>query len=428
MEKILSGDEALSGRVDCHCKALVEAGFTGSVLIERDGKVLVNKKYGKAADEDAGKPFYVASLTKQFTAAAIMQLVEKGLIDVEKSINEYLPPELQSDRWAEVTVHHLLSNQSGIHNFTRSPGYEEKTLDLVLDEEKGRELEFAPGSEFEYSNTNYQLLGKIIAHVSQVPYGQYIKEHLLEPAGMNSSRVQSEGEKGPDQEVVQGYKVLRDAAIEKTTAADLHLIYAAGGVISTASDMAKWSDVLDGETAILSKASVKRMTTAYRDQYGYGLCVYDDEERPIVRHAGELAGFNTEFCKYPKQKAVIIVLSNNQNFEVLPLAENLEKIVFDGKMDLAVPVSRMDQDFLDYKGAYQSQQNSDAILRLEVTESGSLQAFFQDSPAFPAFPLSNGDFFVPGLGWEFEKQENGSLLVYVFGRSEPFDTFISSSI
>ncbi len=432
VEKILQGDEALSSRLDSHCEAFVQAGFTGSVFVEKDGKVFLHKEYGAAADEDAGKSFYIASLSKQFTAAAIMQLVEKNQIDLDESINKYLPPEFQSDAWESVTVHHLLSHQSGIHNFTDSPDFEEKclkmTIDSVLHEEKKEKLKFEPGSQFDYSNTNYNLLGKIIAHVSGLSYSQFIEERLLAPAEMNSSRVHTEGEKSPDMKAVKGHTSLSHLALKESMAPDLHLIYAAGGIISCAYDLAKWSHVLDGESDILSTASIKRMTTPNLDQYGYGLTIHDEEDRRTISHSGGLIGFSTVFRKYPDENSTIIVLSNNQDFESLTLASSLEALLFEGKMDIAEPVPFSGQDFSDYKGVYQSNQLG-SIMQFEAAESSALQILSGEAP--PAlsftFPLSNGRVFMPDSGLEFEKQADGAIKVYLFNHPEPVDLLIPIS-
>ncbi len=438
VQRVVSGDEAISKRLDSHCEAFVRAGFTGSVLVEKDGKVLLDKEYGVAASEGERKPFYIASLSKQFTAAGIMQLVEREMIELDKPINMYLPLELRSEKWKDVTVHHLLSNTSGIYNFTDEPDYfetcEEKSPDSVLKEVQEKDLKFAPGTEFYYSNTNFCLLAKMIEHVSGRLYHDYIRDEIFIPAGMTSSRIQPAGVKTFGSGVVKGHHLSIKGELEEEVSRDLHLIYGAGGVISTGSDLAKWSHVLDGDTSILKKTSVDLMTTPHLKNeegngYGYGLSVYHENGRKYVGHEGTLEGFRTSFCKFPIETATIAVLANHREFQSNMVLIGLEGILLDGKSAFVEPVAFTGQDFSAYEGIFTSQRFPDAPkFRFSITPSGILQSIRQEEgkppEIYPVFPLSNGRILIPSEGKEFEANKDGTISVYIFGQSKQMDILL----
>ncbi|MGH7250025.1 MAG: serine hydrolase domain-containing protein, partial [Minisyncoccia bacterium] len=184
-------------------KAIAEEHFSGVIMVVREGEVILNQGYGMATEKDENKPdtvIHVASVTKQFTAAAIMLLNEAGKIDLAVSINHYLPKKYQSDKWKSVTVHHLLSHTGGVSDYAEQRPYYDvrkgfcfgSTVDGMIHEAQAKDLEFVPGSEFRYSNIGYTLLGVIIEQVSGHPYGEFIKQELLIPAKMFLSGIHEE--------------------------------------------------------------------------------------------------------------------------------------------------------------------------------------------------------------------------------------------
>ena len=271
---------------------MVDEHFTGAVLVARGADFIHAKGYGLATAElqnNVETHFHVASITKQFTAAAILQLVEAGLVDLQESINTYLPEPYRATQWDVVTVHHLLTHSSGIADYAVVRDYYNvvdgfclgDTVDGMIREAMGKDLEFDPGSKFSYSNIGFTLLGSIIENVSDTPYATYLEQRVLKPMGMDSSRVHVEGHV-PVKNEAQGFRwseeqnthIPDDIVSLPVTAPD-------GGLVTTLADFLKWAQIYAGaKQSILSPASVEMMTRQHipsdgKDgpmaSYGYGL-------------------------------------------------------------------------------------------------------------------------------------------------------------
>ncbi len=408
-----------------------EAFFSGSVLVEKDGKVLLCKGYGMATDSvpnDSSSRFYIASTSKQFTAAAIMKLQEAGKIDLHKSINNYLPPEYQSEKWEDVTVHHLLSNTSGLYDFQDTENFEERsrslTVDQMIREEKEKDLEFTPGSQFAYRNVGYEILGSIIEHVSGMAYREYLLEHILIPAGMISSDVQRDvHELDPSTSI--GYKLDDEATtLVKVVPKEIRLFRAAGGIISTVSDLAKWSHVLDDGGSVLKKESVALMTTPNIDHYGYGLAEIEMGGKRVIQHNGGLSGYASTFCKYPDDNLFITILSNNQSVALDNLAGRFVNILSnpDSVSVEAVPAEGI--DLSKFVGIYKCEAEPFQY-NFSLSSTGRLNVVDvsgeRPSPIFHTCLLSNGHVFVPEIGLEFEKRADSKMYMYHPTQSDPID-------
>jgi CubicO group peptidase (beta-lactamase class C family) len=263
---------------------LNEQAFLGAVLISKDGKALFSKGYGEAAKDLPNSPttlYQIASLSKSFTAVAVMQLSEKNLLSIDDPIAKYLPDVPHGE---EVTVAHLLSHSSGIPDYLQpkfqfdySKAWKPLELYNVV---RDADLEFTPGTSFHYSNTGYVLLGLIIEEVSGQSYADYIKEHIFMPSGMNHSMFSiPEGTKGAAGHV--GGKA--GPAMDNSAA------YAAGDIISTAEDLARFDQSLrDG--ILLSKDTANLMETTHASkfpyQYGYGWYTQEVMGHKAVGHSG----------------------------------------------------------------------------------------------------------------------------------------------
>jgi D-alanyl-D-alanine carboxypeptidase len=185
----------LAARLEAHIESFASAGqFTGSVLIASGGRVLLSKGYGMANREwsipnTPRTKFRLGSVTKQFTATAIMQLETKGALSVDDPISRYVPDSPPS--WKDITIQNLLTHTSGIHDYT-APPHPLKMRDPLAPAElvvrlESPPLDFPPGTKFNYSNSGYAVLGYIIEKISGQTYESYIKQHIFEPAGMDSS-------------------------------------------------------------------------------------------------------------------------------------------------------------------------------------------------------------------------------------------------
>jgi D-alanyl-D-alanine carboxypeptidase len=311
--------------------------FTGVALVMRDGKILHAKGYGEAtagAANTIDTKFHVGSITKQFTAAAIMRLVEKGSVKLDGSINTYLPRRYRSPKWNAVTIHHVLSHTSGIPDYAVTRDYYQvvkgfclgDTVDGMVKEAMGKELEFASGSKFSYSNLGYTLLGFVIENQANTSYDQYIKQNVLDPMGMASSSIHAIGHVPAKDEAAgfrwseeQGKHVQDDVVSLPVTAPD-------GGLITTLSDFVMWARIFThADQTVLNQGSIKRMSTPVigigaggpLDSMGYGLYAGDR----LIAHGGLIVGFSSQFVYDRETRSLIVVFTNNTT-------NNPQKIAF----------------------------------------------------------------------------------------------------
>ena len=339
-------------RIEAFLSSMVEEEhLTGAVLVMKQGRVVHRAAYGMAT---ADKPntvktaFHVASVTKQFTAAAVLQLNSRGEIDLTASINRYLPEHVRSARWDRVTVHHLLSHTGGVPDYGLERDYYQvvdgfclgDTVEGMILEAGGRELDFEPGTRFTYSNLGYTLLGLIVEHHTATPFEIYLKDNVLAPMGMHDSRLHVVGHRPVPDEAAgfrwseeDGRHVPDDVVSLPVTAPD-------GGLVTTLSDMAKWAPVYLGcEQTILSPALVERMTTpvmiapdppilAFDESrtpqtYGYGLFVGEN----LVGHPGYIVGFRSSFVVDRRNEIVVAVFTNNTANDPIKISTGLLALV-----------------------------------------------------------------------------------------------------
>ena len=309
---------------------VLEEHFSGIALAVRSGEVLHANAYGRATEDRANSLhtlFHVASVTKQFTAAATLQLVDQGKIDLGDTVNDHLPERYRSEKWAGVSVHHLLSHSSGIPDYALQRDYYDvvdgfclgNTVDGMLREAQESELRFTPGTEYEYSNIGFTLLGEIIAHKTGAPYHTYVEENLLAPMGMGSSRLHMVGHE-PAQHEASGHRwnseLHRHTKDMKVT---LPVTAPDGGLITNLDDFYRWIRIYTGQHGkILSDAAFEKMVTPVIETgevygrgkttaYGYGLFLGDG----LISHDGYIVGFRSHFILDRKDDELVVVLSNN---------------------------------------------------------------------------------------------------------------------
>jgi CubicO group peptidase (beta-lactamase class C family) len=315
--------------------------FMGSVLVAKGDRLLINRGYGFANLEwnTSNTPdtrFRIASITKQFTAACILILQERGKLKVEALLKTYLPDIPQA--WNDVTIFNLLTHTSGIpdfihladfRNFLTLPQRPEQLIAKVRDQP----LQFAPGSDRAYSNTGYVILGLVIEKVSGKSYAEFVKENLLEPAGMRNSGYDTHA--AVIHHRASGYTYGPDG-FENAAYLDMSIPFAAGGLYSTTEDLLRWERALFGGK-ILSNASLEQMTTPFKQNYGFGLVIQGLDGDKIIQHSGSLDGFNTYLIYGQRNNLVVVVLSNVGGPATDQLAQDLFKIVHGDKVDGGPP-------------------------------------------------------------------------------------------
>jgi len=288
-----------------------------SLAVLKGGKVILTRGLG-FADLEKKTPvtpetaFEVGSITKQFTAAAIMLLVEDGKLHLDDPIVPYLDG--ASESWRSITIRHLLTHTSGIGDHTGDPVLKEKRKTQFLDPKDvlqvmgAKKLEFEPGEKHSYSNTNYFLLGLIVTKISGRPYSQFMAERIFKPLGMRSTRL-TNGKAAPD--LAQGYK---------TTGAKTDYINSTseGGLISTVLDLAKWVMALDAGKVIKKESLAQVLTPLTLNNgnhvgYGFGWIINSDKSsgNPIIEHGGFTYGFSNFITRLPTDGLTVIALTNS---------------------------------------------------------------------------------------------------------------------
>lgn len=296
--------------------------FNGAILVAEKGKVVYAKGLGLANMEwsmpnQPDTKFRIGSITKQFTATLILQLVEEGKLKLDGKITDYLT-DYRKDTGDRVTIHHLLNHTSGIPSYTSRPDFRTaimrnpyKITDFVKQLASG-DLEFEPGSKFSYNNSGYVLLGAIIEKVTGKSYETVLTERILKPLGMTNSGYDSTSPLLPKR--ASGYEK-RPSGYVNAPYLDMSLPYAAGSIYSTVEDLYKWDQALH-EGKILSAESRKLMFTPGLSNYGYGIRITDETigkselKTKIIGHGGGINGFNSLLTRAVDKGQTVVILDN----------------------------------------------------------------------------------------------------------------------
>ena len=296
--------------------------FNGSVLVAENGRVIYKKGFGLANMEwnvpnATDTKFRIASVTKQFTAALILQLVEQGKVKLDGKITDYLP-DYRKETGDRVTIHHLLNHTSGIPSYTGLPGFFAKesrnpfaVTDFVKQFASG-DLEYEPGSKFNYNNSAYFILGAIIEKLHGKPYAQVVQENIFTPAGMTNSGYDLSSPLIAKR--ASGYAKTGRGYINAPYL-DMSIPYAAGSLYSTVEDLYLWDQALHGDK-ILSAKSKELMFKPGLQNYGYGVESRDmtlgDKKTlvPVIEHNGGIHGFSSNLIRFVRDKHLIVLLDN----------------------------------------------------------------------------------------------------------------------
>ncbi|MBM42158.1 MAG: hypothetical protein CL483_09585 [Acidobacteria bacterium] len=321
----LSDEEVIARTMAVIDWAMDREGAVGlSVALARGGDVLVEEGAG-IADLEFGIPadhetaFRIGSLTKQFTAAAIMKLVEQDKLSLDSDISDYLPTFDKGQR--EITIRQLLNHTSGVPSYTSQPEFFPKgsPLDLTHDEllefVKGVSFDFEPGKGWNYSNTGYYLLGMIIEAAGERPYPSYVDEELFEPLGLTRTFYGSERTVIPNR--AQGYDFdqatgtyFNDALISMNTPG------AAGALTASAGDLVRWTIALTGGRAVEPESYEEMITSTVETgqgsaRYGFGLMIDEANGVRRISHTGGIPGFNSILATLPDADVHLAVISNS---------------------------------------------------------------------------------------------------------------------
>lgn len=319
-------DEYMNARLDVK-------GFGGAVLIMKGGTPLAAKGYGFANAETkvpikADTKFRIGSITKQFTAAMVLMLQEDGKLNVQDPVCKYLDP--CPEAWKPVTLHHLLSMTSGITSITSLPNWrtELRFKDLspaeVVAQVAALPLKAAPGEVYEYSNTNYIVLGSIIEKLSGKSYEQVLNERIINPLGLKNTGL-DDGKKQLTNSA-SGYTMEKNSAA-KADPVSIITPFSAGAMYSTTEDLYTWQSALLDGRVFKKKESLDAMLTPNKNNYAYGLIVLTDRKnRKRVTHGGGIEGFLSDAVYFPEEKLFIAALTNNDRGAVGEVMAALDAI------------------------------------------------------------------------------------------------------
>jgi len=406
--------------------------FMGSVLVMQNGQVLLNKQYGDANLEwkipnSPTTKFRIGSVTKQFTAASILLLEERGKLKINDPIKKYIPN--TPPAWDKITIFNLLTHTSGIPDYAGFPNYNSdkvipRTSEKLVAYFRDKPLDFQPGEKWQYSNSGYALLGYLIEIISGQSYKDFLEENIFKPLNMKDSGYDSNA-------AIILYRASGYApgpnGLLNAPYIDMSNVVAVGGLYSTTLDLLKWEQGLFAGK-ILSSASLKKMITPFKNNYALGLEVQTVNGRLVISHAGGIEGFGTMLMYYPDDKLTIVVMSNIQGGTAYEIAEKLALVAHDEKVVLAPKRKEMivSSKILEkYIGTYQLT----SMFVIITLENGHLMAQaapnmqVMNVPKVPLFAESETRFSTKGaeVRVDFFKNTQGvvtHLVLHQFGQDK----------
>jgi D-alanyl-D-alanine carboxypeptidase len=399
-------DPALA-EIDSAFTAQYPAGGPGAaVLVARDGRVLMRKAYGEASVE-LGVPlrpehvFRLGSITKQFTAVAVLMLMEEGKLSLDDDITRFFPDYPTQGR--RITVEHLLTHTSGIRSYTGMPAYvagmrRDLTPAQLIAMFRDQPLDFAPGERWSYNNSGYALLGAIIEQVSGIGYGDFIRTRIFQPLGMRSSGYETAGTIVPGR--VSGYDRTADGM---RTASYLSMTqpYAAGSLISNVDDLLVWQRAV-AEGRLLRPETWRRAFSAYRLSdgrsagYGYGWFVGEAAGRPSIEHGGDINGFSSNGLWIPSERLHVIVLANHER-EGERDPDAMSRRIAERLLGAPpVPQFAVEPAALDaYVGVYRISETENRVI---TREGGTLFSQRGRAARLELTPVARDEFMFPSTG------------------------------
>lgn len=406
---IVSAQNIDAIKLDQYFKALEDNNkFMGSVSVFHDGSEIYAKSVG-CADIDNNIPadgktkYCIGSISKTFTAVMVFQAIEAGKLSLTETIDTYFP---SIKNGAKITIGHLLSHRSGIHNFTADEQYagwqtQNKTKEQMIAIITKGGNDFEPDSKSQYSNSNYVLLAYILESVYGKPYAGILVDRITKPLSLNNTYLGSN-------DGCHSYKYFDRWRIEQKTSPTI--ASGAGGIVSTPNDLNKFADALfNGK--LVSENSLSVMQTV-KDNYGMGLFRVPFYSKQGFGHSGGIDGFHAMLIHIPEDRLSYAITSNGLNYTFNDIHIAVLSCVYGIPIDIPdFKVMNLSPDDLDkYTGIYSSSQ---LPIKLTVRKNGnSLEGQGTGQPAFPLEPTSEHifKFTQGGIVMEFDPVENTMIL------------------
>lgn len=339
-------------KVDALVQKYADAGLlNGAVLVAENDEVIYKNGFGYANMEwdivnTPETKFRIGSVTKQFTAALILQLAEEGKLDVHDPVSKYLP-DYAKPQGDQVTIHHLLTHTSGIVSMTNMREFMQDRVRDAFDSAEMMEvfgpepLEFEPGTQFNYSNSGYYLLGVIIEQITGQPYDEVLRERLLDPLGLADTGYDHYGE--IQDRSATGYRRV-PGGFEHAFYLDTSIPYAAGMMYSTVEDLFRWDRALRAGKVFQKPETQALMYEPFLNNYAYGWVVRDvpmgDRTVKTIGHDGGIFGFATTFVRFPDDGHMVVVMDNTENNKTGEIAQKLAALLYgQPAADPLIPIS-----------------------------------------------------------------------------------------
>lgn len=305
-----------------------------ALAVIRNGEIVLAKGYGYANVEHQTpvKPetiFQSGSMGKQFTATAVMLLMEDGKLAIDDKITKYFPD--SPDSWRNITIRHLLTHTSGMTDYPEGFDFRrDYTEDELYQRAKQIPLAFQPGDKWSYSNLGYVMLGILIHKVSGKFYGDFLNERVFKPLGMSSTRVISEADIIPNR--AAGYRLEKNELKNQNWVSPSLNTTADGALYMNVYDMARWDAALYGEK-LLKRSSLEQMWTPVKlnngqtHPYGFGWALGNVSGHRMVQHGGSWQGFKAQIIRYVDDKLTIVLFANQARANQLKLAQGVAALI-----------------------------------------------------------------------------------------------------
>lgn len=388
-----------------------------AVIVVREGKVILRKGYGKANLElgvsvEPDMIFRLGSITKQFTAVAILMLAEQGKLSLDDDLTKFLPD--YPTKGQKLTIEHLLTHTSGIKSYTSLPEWltlwrKDIPLGELIGLFKDQPVEFAPGARWAYNNSAYVLLGAIIEKASGQTYREFVEKNIFAPLGMKQSFYDDTARVIPRR--VTGYSKSGDGYVN---AAYLSMTqpHAAGALVSSVDDLALWDAALY-TNKLVKQETLRRAWTPSKlndgklTRYGYGWGTSSYEGHRIIEHGGGINGFSTDALRLPDDRIFVAVLTNKDSGDPGPSEVAFEIAALTvGKPYREPTAIKLPPDALDkYVGVYQLDRKEEAVIR---REGERLLAQFPRAGKIEILPSSETEFFIKGSRNRLSFTKNGA--------------------
>jgi CubicO group peptidase (beta-lactamase class C family) len=395
-------DRDMASRLSAYLRPFDESrNLSGTVLVARGGRVLFRQSYGMASYElhvpnSHETRYHIASVSKPFTALAILQLQEQERLNLSDPISHFIPGFPNGDR---ITLENLLTHSSGIPDINELPDYDTfarspHTVEQLVAKFAGLPLEFQPGTDQRYSNSNYNLLALVLEKTSGESYGDYIRKHILAPAGMQNS--------GPDDDasrvvssLASGYVPAGMADYERAAYIDWSNKTGNGSLYSTADDLYRFDRDLNSDILLKSATRQKYFVDGTGNRYGWYMLKRMGHR--VMAAKGHSPGFTAELDRYPDDDVTIILLSNSYGTAPQdPIAEGLAAIVFGQQPPPSIslhPVTIPESVLASYAGPYQfGPDYFEANAKFTLTAKPGFLLMQVGEYRTPLVPVSQSDF------------------------------------